>query len=93
MKKSSIVALAAVFIIGAGSAVGFQVHAQSATTSAPQPTAQVQTTAQDPQNTDGEIADDATVSATEKAEVKDTADTAESGTETPDASDANETDK
>lgn len=61
MKMSSSIALAAVFIIGAGSAVGYQVHAQSAVPAvAPAATTTaVQTSTTDPKNTDGETADDA----------------------------------
>ena len=88
MKKTSVLALAAVFVIGAASALGYQVHAQSVVApAAPQAAVQVQTTQQDPANTDGETADDAAVSATGTATV-DAADTGESATETADTNEA-----
>ncbi len=48
----------AAFVVGVTGAVGYAVHAQSTAPSATNTTPQVQTTAQDPKQLDGETADD-----------------------------------
>ncbi|MBA3788881.1 hypothetical protein H0X32_00605 [Patescibacteria group bacterium] len=58
---STYLALVAVFIIGVGTAIGFQVHAQSVAAAPASTQAAVQTSQQDPTNADGETADDSAI--------------------------------
>ena len=77
--------IVAAFVVGASSAVGFAVHAQTPSVSlSAQP--QVQATAQDPQQPDGETADDA---ANTTADIQvGHQDATDSGVETPDTSES-----
>jgi hypothetical protein len=62
--------IVAAFVVGVTGAVGYAVHAQSSVPSASNINPQVQTSAQDPKQLDGETADDAQVQQTSAQDPK-----------------------